>query len=32
VVRAANLLRGHDIEVEITSPHVFDPEGRRLHG
>ncbi len=32
VVRAADLLRGHDIEVEITSPHFFDPEGRRLHG
>jgi hypothetical protein len=25
-------LRGHDTEVEITSPHFFDPEGRRLHG
>jgi len=32
VVRAVDLLRGHDIEVEITSPHFFDPEGRRLHG
>ena len=32
VVRAADILRGHDTEVEITSPHFFDPEGRRLHG
>ncbi|MDC1115444.1 sarcosine oxidase subunit alpha family protein [Alphaproteobacteria bacterium] len=32
VVRAADPLRGNDVEVEIVSPHFFDPEGRRLHG
>ena len=32
VVRAVDLLRGSDIEVELTSAHFFDPEGRRLHG
>jgi heterotetrameric sarcosine oxidase alpha subunit len=32
IVRAADPLRGRDVEVEIVSPHFFDPEGRRLHG
>lgn len=32
VIRAADPLRGNDVEVEIVSPHFFDPEGRRLHG
>ncbi len=30
-VRAVDFMRGTDIEVEITSPHFIDPEGRRLH-
>jgi sarcosine oxidase subunit alpha len=30
VVRAVDLVRGQDIEVEVTSPHFIDPEGRRL--
>jgi sarcosine oxidase subunit alpha len=29
-VRAVDLLRGKDIEVEICSPHFVDPEGERL--
>jgi methylglutamate dehydrogenase subunit C len=29
-VRAVDLLRGSDIEVEIVSPHFVDPEGERL--
>jgi sarcosine oxidase subunit alpha len=32
VVRAADFVRGTDIEVTIMSPHFFDPEGARLHG
>ena len=31
IVRAADPLRDSDVEVEIVSPHFFDPEGRRLH-
>ena len=31
IVRAADPLRDKDVEVEIVSPHFFDPEGRRLH-
>ncbi|MEH7830032.1 sarcosine oxidase subunit alpha family protein [Gemmobacter denitrificans] len=31
-LRAANLLAGTEVEVEIVSPHFFDPEGARLHG
>lgn len=30
VVRAADPVRGKDIEVEIVSPHFVDPEGGRL--
>ena len=29
-VRAVDLVRGSDIEVEICSPHFYDPEGERL--
>lgn len=29
---ASNLLAGTAVEVEITSPHFFDPEGERLRG
>lgn len=31
-VRAVDLVRGTDIEVEICAPHFVDPEGARLHG
>jgi methylglutamate dehydrogenase subunit C len=31
-MRAVNLLTGLDTEVEIVSPHFFDPEGERLRG
>ncbi|MFN3280166.1 MAG: sarcosine oxidase subunit alpha family protein [Tabrizicola sp.] len=31
-MRAVNLLAGLDTEVEILSPHMFDPEGERLRG
>ncbi|MBL4918838.1 sarcosine oxidase subunit alpha family protein [Szabonella alba] len=31
-MRAVNLLAGQDTEVEIVSPHFFDPEGERLRG
>ncbi|WP_103258441.1 sarcosine oxidase subunit alpha family protein [Tabrizicola aquatica] len=31
-MRAVNLLSGQDTEVEIVSPHFFDPEGERLRG
>jgi sarcosine oxidase subunit alpha len=29
-VRAVDLLRGNDVNVEIVSPHFVDPEGERL--
>ncbi len=29
-VRAVDLVRGADVEVEIVSPHFIDPEGERL--
>ena len=29
-VRAVDLVRGQDIEVEIVSPHMYDPEGECL--
>lgn len=29
-MRAVNLLAGTDVEIEIVSPHFFDPEGERL--
>ena len=29
-VRAVDALRGHEVEVEIVSPHFIDPEGERL--
>ncbi len=32
VVRAYDPVRGGDVEVEICSPHFFDPEGARLNG
>jgi sarcosine oxidase subunit alpha len=31
-LRSANLLAGAEVEVEIVSPHFFDPEGERLRG
>jgi methylglutamate dehydrogenase subunit C len=31
-MRIVNLLAGLDTEVEILSPHMFDPEGERLRG
>ena len=31
IVRAADFVRGTDIEVMITSTHFVDPEGARLH-
>jgi sarcosine oxidase subunit alpha len=31
-LRAVNLLGKTDVEVEIVSPHFFDPEGERLRG
>ncbi|MES2549074.1 MAG: glycine cleavage T C-terminal barrel domain-containing protein, partial [Pseudomonadota bacterium] len=31
-MRIVNLLAGLDTEVEIISPHMFDPEGERLRG
>ncbi len=31
-MRAVNLLAGTETEVEIVSPHFFDPEGERLRG
>ncbi|GLS88218.1 sarcosine oxidase subunit alpha [Cypionkella aquatica] len=31
-LRSVNLLAKTDIEVEIVSPHFFDPEGERLRG
>jgi heterotetrameric sarcosine oxidase alpha subunit len=30
-VMACDPLRGGDIEVDIVSPHMFDPEGERMH-
>ena len=29
-LRTVNLLAGTEVEVEIVSPHFFDPEGERL--
>jgi heterotetrameric sarcosine oxidase alpha subunit len=31
-LRVVNLLAGTDVDVEIVSPHFFDPEGARLRG
>jgi sarcosine oxidase subunit alpha len=31
-LRVVNLLSGTDVDVEIVSPHFFDPEGARLRG
>ena len=31
-MRAVNLLKKTEVEVEIVSPHFFDPTGERLHG
>ncbi|MGY8638493.1 sarcosine oxidase subunit alpha family protein [Bradyrhizobium sp. 14AA] len=31
-IRAVDLVRNGDVEVEICSPVFFDPEGARLHG
>ena len=31
-LRVVNLLANTDVEVEIVSPHFFDPEGERLRG
>ena len=32
VVRAVDLVRGHDVELEVVSPHFYDPEGTRQRG
>ncbi len=32
IVRAVDSVRSKDIEVEIVSPHFFDPQGDRLRG
>ena len=32
IVMSVNLLNKQIIEVEIVSPHFYDPEGERLHG
>jgi sarcosine oxidase subunit alpha len=32
VVRAADPLRGREVEVEIVAPHFVDPDGERLRG
>ena len=32
IVRAVDLVRGKDVEVEIVSPHFYDPEGERQRG
>jgi sarcosine oxidase subunit alpha len=29
---AADPLRGSEVEVEIISPHMYDPDGERMHG
>jgi heterotetrameric sarcosine oxidase alpha subunit len=31
-IRAVDLLRGLDIECEVTSPVFYDPDGKRTHG
>ena len=31
-VVATDPLRNKDVEVEIVSPHMFDPDGERMHG
>ena len=31
-LRAIDMLQNKDIEIEVVSPHFFDPEGERLHG
>jgi len=31
-VRAVDFVRGKDVEVEIVSPHFYDPEGERQRG
>jgi sarcosine oxidase subunit alpha len=31
-LRAIDMLQNKDIEIEVVSPHFFDPEGVRLHG
>jgi sarcosine oxidase subunit alpha len=31
-LRAVNLLQNEDIEIQITSPHFYDPKGERLRG
>ena len=31
-LRAVDMLQNKDIEIEVVSPHFFDPEGARLHG
>ena len=30
-LRAVDLLQKRDIEIEVTSPHFYDPHGERLH-
>lgn len=32
VAVAADPLRKEDVEVEIVSPHMYDPQGERMHG
>jgi sarcosine oxidase subunit alpha len=31
-LRAVDLVRGHDVLVEVVSPHFYDPEGTRQRG
>ena len=31
-LRAVNLLQNQDIDIEVTSPHFYDPKGERLRG
>jgi glycine cleavage system aminomethyltransferase T len=31
-LRAVSPLHRHDVEVEVVSPHFYDPENERLHG
>ncbi len=30
-LRAVNPLQGHEVEVDVVSPHFFDPDNERLH-
>ena len=32
VVIGADPVRNNEVEIEIVSPHMIDPEGKRMHG